>query len=417
MAILYFAPHVMADLKEYDTKYYTIYTDIDPDDEKEAAIRMTKMAEEYHERTKGFAGTINSKFPFYLYKSSADYYAAGGMPRSAGVFISIGSGGKLMAVAGKSVTQQTWQVVQHEGFHQFAHAVIGGEIPTWLNEGLAEYFGESIFTGDGFVTGVIPPWRLERLKQEISGGETKTIRQMMETSPDQWAGNLNIINYDQAWSMVHFLVHGDDQKYQAAFSNCIREISKGKTFNTAWIDTIGPTDGFEDRWKKWWSGQPESPTSLLYGKAAVATMTSFIARAYTSRQTFSSFEAFQAAVNDGSLKIKSDDWLPRSLIVTAFRNYGTAPHWELQSPQNKQPTLELTLIDGTRLTGWFTLRGNRVDHVNVEIDDMVRILKDAQALLDAGKKNEARVMVQSALKNIPRSALVTEAKQFLQTCR
>ena len=26
------------------------------------------------------------------------------------------------------------------------HAVIGGELPTWVNEGLADYFGESIFT-------------------------------------------------------------------------------------------------------------------------------------------------------------------------------------------------------------------------------------------------------------------------------
>ena len=33
-------------------------------------------------------------------------------------------------------------------------------MPTWLNEGLAEYFGEGIFTGDGFVTGVISPERL-----------------------------------------------------------------------------------------------------------------------------------------------------------------------------------------------------------------------------------------------------------------
>ena len=52
-----------------------------------------------------------------------------------------------MAFAGEHITAYTWHTVQHEGFHQFAHAVIGGDIPTWLNEGLAEYFGEALFTG------------------------------------------------------------------------------------------------------------------------------------------------------------------------------------------------------------------------------------------------------------------------------
>ena len=38
-----------AKLKKYDSAYYTIYTDLEPDDVKETLICMTKMAEEYHE--------------------------------------------------------------------------------------------------------------------------------------------------------------------------------------------------------------------------------------------------------------------------------------------------------------------------------------------------------------------------------
>ncbi len=402
-------------MKEYDTRYYTIYTDIDPDQEKEAAIRMTKMAEEYHQRTKDFAGVITAKFPFYLFKSPADYYAAGGLPGSAGMFMSVGSDGKLMAIAGRNNSQQTWHTVQHEGFHQFAHAVIGGEMPIWLNEGLAEYFGESIFTGDGFVTGVIPPWRLARLKDEISGGQTKSFEAIMNLSPQQWASEMNIRNYDQAWSMVHFLVHGDDQKYQAAFTACIREISRGSTFDQAWNDTVGKTDGFEDRWKNWWLAQPESPTKTLYGQAAVSTMTSFIARAYGAKQSFSNFDEFQAAVDSDTLKINPDDWLPRSLIVNALRLYGSTPNWVLKPAANKQPTVQLTLADDTVLTGTFILRGSRVEQVNVQIDDMARILKDAQALLDAHQKEQAMALVIAGLKEIPKSAMTAEARKFLQS--
>jgi len=69
--------------------------------------------------------------------------------------------------------------VQHEGFQQFIHAAGGGHIPIWINEGLAEYFGEALFTGDGYVVGLIPPQRLARGKQRIQQGQFKSLRKMM----------------------------------------------------------------------------------------------------------------------------------------------------------------------------------------------------------------------------------------------
>ena len=44
-----------AELREYDTPYYTIHTDLDLDGEREAAVRLTRMAEAYHDRTRDFA--------------------------------------------------------------------------------------------------------------------------------------------------------------------------------------------------------------------------------------------------------------------------------------------------------------------------------------------------------------------------
>ena len=74
------------DCLEYETKYYIIHTDLDPDDAHEAAIRVTKMAEVYADRTRGFSGVIRKKFPFILFKDVEDYHAAGGPEGSAGVF-------------------------------------------------------------------------------------------------------------------------------------------------------------------------------------------------------------------------------------------------------------------------------------------------------------------------------------------
>ncbi len=435
------------DLKQYDSKYYTVYTDVDPAVAREAVARMTRMADEYHDRTRSFAGQIRHKFPFYLFKSEADYHAAGGMKGSAGVFVGSSDGtGKLMAVAGEHITPYTWHTVQHEGFHQFAHAVIGGDIPTWLNEGLAEYFGEGLYTGDGFVTGVVPPWRLQRLKQEITAGQLKTARAIMAVTPGQWAAELDIQNYDQAWSMVHFLVHGDDGKYAPAFAQCIRQLSAGKSFDVAWAATIGSADGFDDRWKAYWLGQPRSPTHDLYVRAQVATLTSFLARATAQRQAFADLKAFVHAADAGKLKAAPDDWLPPSLLTEALRtgqldeavaDDSAAPadppagsdgapatpaaprplKWELKPGANKQPTLTATEDDGVRMTGWFTLNGTRVGAVNVDTDDLVKVIAAATALRDGGKKDQARTMVQAAIKQSPRSPAIGDARAFLKTCR
>jgi hypothetical protein len=59
-------------MKSYPSPYYMIYTDLPADQVKEITIRMTKMAEEYHERTAGFSGTIRQQLPFYVFRKPAD---------------------------------------------------------------------------------------------------------------------------------------------------------------------------------------------------------------------------------------------------------------------------------------------------------------------------------------------------------
>ncbi|MDQ3440250.1 MAG: hypothetical protein M3478_07860, partial [Planctomycetota bacterium] len=127
-------------LRAYETRYYTIHTDLGRDAAREAELRMTRMAEEYRRRTSDFSGEIRKKLPFYLFKREADYHAAGGTPNTAGEYNP--NTLTLMAFAGDDGPNlQTWHAVQHEGFHQFADQVIGRGLPIWANEGLAEYFG------------------------------------------------------------------------------------------------------------------------------------------------------------------------------------------------------------------------------------------------------------------------------------
>jgi hypothetical protein len=403
-------------MQAYQSPYYDLYSDLEPERVQEAILRMTRMAEEYHERTKDFSGVIRQKFPFYLFKDAADYYAAGGMTGSAGVFMVRGSEAKLMAIAGSKNTNTTWHVVQHEGFHQFAHAVIGGELPVWLNEGLAEYFGEGIYTGDGMVTGVIPPNRCKRVQYEITNKRFKSIKSMMLLSHEQWNAEMDGMNYDMAWSMAHFLAHGDNGKYQGAFSQFVRDLGRNRPWDRAWEANFGSAEGFEKKWSEWWLAQDPLATKDLYVKAAVSTMTSYLGRAATQKQTFDNLDEFTKNAKEGTIKIAQDDWLPPNLITSMLDlkdKLGSEIKYEL-GKDPKTPQVIATLPDETRVVASY----NRMvragpGRVMVMIDDLAPKLEKVKELLAEKKKADAKVMLQDAIKRNPKSPKLEEARKLL----
>ncbi|UCE61511.1 MAG: DUF1570 domain-containing protein [Phycisphaerales bacterium] len=351
-------------LRVHNSTYYTVHTDLDADVVREATVRLTRMAEEYARRTRGFSRKISVKLPFYLFKEHEDYIAAGGLEGSNGVFYD----DKLMAVIGHSASAFAWGTVQHEGFHQFVRMVIGGEIPVWVNEGMAEYFGEGLFTGDDFIAGLIPQWRLAQVQRKMKDARFPPLRGMMQVTREEWNRRMSGNDYDQAWSMVQFLAHGDDGKYDKPFNAFLREAGRTGVWDRAWVKHFGPgTEEFEKAWREYWLNLPYDPTADLYAKATVSTLTSFLARAVSQGQAFESFERFVAAAKAGELQVHEQDWLPPSLLRSALAGVRQAGEWSLEQQRRKNPKLICARKDDTRLVGTFTLRKTRVKDVFVEV--------------------------------------------------
>jgi hypothetical protein len=356
-------------MRAHETRYYTIHTDLTPEQAREVEIRMTRMAEEYARRTRDFGGTTpRRKLPFYLFAKAEDYYATGAPRESAGRF----DGRVLLAVA-EDFGPKTWHIVQHEGFHQFAMASINANLPPWVNEGLAEYFGEAVFTGDGFITGGIPQWRLERIRKRFEQNEFKSLREMMGLSISAWNSQLSLANYDQAWAMTQFLAHGDNGRYQRAFSAFLAHLGRGQSWQVAWKNTFGDTRGFEEVWREWWLDLPDHPTADLYAQAATATLTSFLARATSRQQAFDGIEAFVRAGAAGEIAHHPADWLPprllRETLDSARKLTIAGATFSLATPANeKLPQVICLLQDNTRITGRFTLRQGRVATVTTTVD-------------------------------------------------
>lgn len=350
-------PEVAEKLQTYKTPYYVLHTDLPIEKVREAAVRITAMAEEYHRRTCRFAGTVRRRLPFYLFSEAEDYHAAGGLRGSAGRYM---GGRGLMAVAREG---RTWEVVQHEGFHQFAHRAIGGRLPIWVNEGLAEYFGHGIWTGDGFVTGVIPPRRLRRVRRRIRRGEMLPLDDLLTMTSETWSAELSGRNYDQAWSVVHFLVHAEDGKYRPALGAFLRDLSRGRGYRQAFAARFGrDVDAFEETWKQWWLRLGDHPTEGRYIGALVETLTSYLARAQILRLKLATAEDFFAAAREGKIAIDARRrpryWLPESLLRDALAEARKHEGWSLDT-SGGLPKLVLSRPDGTEYVGKFLpLRGN-----------------------------------------------------------
>lgn len=441
MLVLITASAALAEpeLREYETPCYTIHTDLDVEQVREAAVRMTRMAEEYARRTEGFAGRMDRRLPFYLYKRAEDYYAAGGMPGSAGMF----NGHKLMSIAGSKSGGWTWHVVQHEGFHQFAKATIGPTMPIWVEEGLAEYFGQALFTGDGYVTGLIPPSRLARVKKEIEAGQFKGIEQMMLFSRQEWNSVISHINYDQGWSMLHFLAHGDDGRYQPLLVRFLNDVSGRRPWIDAWASHFGrDVAAFEKRWREYWLGLPSEPTADLYAQAACATLTSHLARAASQQQMFTTFDEFCTAAEAGQLKHHAEDWLPPSLLAEALRQVKARCEWTLEQ---KGTRLVCKVDEKTTWLGSFSVANGRVRGVSVtkavapppkveikqetaprpaatrpaattapKADPVVAAMNLARAYASAGNTEKAREVLRRAIAANPGSPEAEKATKMLK---
>ncbi len=350
-------------LRTYQTKYYVIHSDLDVETVREAVGRVTGMAEEYHRRTRGFAGTVRKRLPLYLFSDEADYYAAGGLRGSSGMY----NGKALMALAPKNRPDRFWEVVQHEGFHQFANTVISRRLPVWVGEGLAEYFGHGIWTGDNFVTGMIPPTRLERVKEMIKDKRLLPLVELITMTHTQWNAALRKDNYDQAWSMVHFLVHGDGGKYQKAFASFVNDIAAHRPWKLAFTRRFGrDLDAFQRRYSEWWTSLNEDPTAEKYVLATVQTLTSYLARSWGQGQRFNDAEAFFRTARAGELKMDPERWLPPKLLRKAMEEAGQLKTWSLETG-SPRPTLVLSTPKGTRFTGTFTLHRGRSEKVEVAI--------------------------------------------------
>ena len=246
-----------AQMRKCETEHYIIHTDVDEELAGDLTRRMDAMFEEYSRRLVEFEPPQGeAKLEVYIFVSRDDYIRFTKNPNSSGVFIP--SRKVLAATLDAQGRDGLRRTLQHEAFHQFAFSAIGPELPRWLNEGLAEVFSEGIFVGDHFILGQMPPRRLRVLQHNISQGWLVDFKKFMTLDDEQWNNNMadrykGEAEYNQAWSMTHFLIFARDEsnnpKFRSRLIDMLRTIHKGGDGMAAFTGAFGTNfTGFQQRY-------------------------------------------------------------------------------------------------------------------------------------------------------------------------
>jgi hypothetical protein len=143
----------------------------------------------------------------------------------------------------------------HEAVHQLNNEVAGLRIAPWVDEGLADYFGTSVYRNGRFHPGEVdentyPIWWLGTLSltgdmtQDLADGRIISLRSIVtgQGGPDiDEAFNLYYIHW---WSLSHFLVHFHNGQYRESFSRVVRDGGSLRSFER----NIGPVEVLQVEW-------------------------------------------------------------------------------------------------------------------------------------------------------------------------
>ncbi|MEM7164398.1 MAG: DUF1570 domain-containing protein [Planctomycetota bacterium] len=196
------------------------------------------------------------KYLIMIFGDRESYVRAGAPANSGGVYWPLA---RRIMLFKKPDMAKTLITLKHEGFHQYCHEYLDN-IPSWFNEGLADYFSASqlVKKGNRRVMKIRPA--ADRLKFMITILNRKiprpTVAELMNMSQAEMYDMRNknkrmYQHYCQAWAVVYFCIEGGNRKYQKALKEYFKSIRKGKTGAEAYRVTFGRLNmnKFEEEWQ------------------------------------------------------------------------------------------------------------------------------------------------------------------------
>jgi hypothetical protein len=244
-----------------DTPHYFIRTDISSELAQKAAGQQEALFDDLMKRMGGAKPIVMGKATVLITATRERYAREAGDTEGVSDGKFFPSKSLLVACGEKGRHRRVLEILRHEGSHQLITVHMGSTTPTWLNEGLAEFYEQGCFDAGRLQVGQVPLRRLTDLKAVIDGKRLEPFPVMLNMDSRTWLSKMKTAKddtssglYEQAWGMVYFLAYADDGKYRPAFQQYIQMVAAGGVGLQPWEKVFGRDYmGFETRWRAYFS--------------------------------------------------------------------------------------------------------------------------------------------------------------------
>lgn len=133
-------------------------------------------------------------------------------------------------------------------FHEYTHAIVHNNfsaLPTWLDEGIAEFYASTEIRSKRVYLGRIPLQHLDTLRRGRM--PLKTVLEVDHHSPDYMEGSKANRFYAQSWAMVHYLFLDGEARKAGTLKAYLRALSSQADPMTAAQEGFGDLAKFEGR--------------------------------------------------------------------------------------------------------------------------------------------------------------------------
>jgi len=133
-------------------------------------------------------------------------------------------------------------------FHEYTHAIVHNNfsaLPTWLDEGIAEFYGSTEIRSKRVYLGRIPLHHLDILRRGRM--PLKALLQVNHDSPEYMEGSKANQFYAQSWAMVHYLFMDEEARKGDTLAAYLRALSRQPDPLAAAQDGFGDLAKFEGR--------------------------------------------------------------------------------------------------------------------------------------------------------------------------
>ena len=136
--------------------------------------------------------------------------------------------------------RHTQLIATHEYIHKLLHLNFR-RLPTWLDEGLAEFFATSNSDGQRIILGV----KSERLNYLSVPGSFDPVDRIINHAGEYYRDAFKVhVFYAESWAMVHYMVLGPNMGGGAKLNNLLALLQRGVDQEKAFQQVFGDENAF-----------------------------------------------------------------------------------------------------------------------------------------------------------------------------